>query len=783
MPLLGNAATELVAPPRGRPCYPLSNVVEPSPVSFSFEGTRHDPASLERYELYDRIATGGMAQVHIGRLRASAGFTRTVAIKRLLPDVASQAGLAVVLADEARLATRIRHPNVVQTLDVVSRDGELFLVMDYVHGESLAQVLRTYDGPDTHPSLAVVSAIFSGTLHGLHAAHEARGEDGKRLEIVHRDVSPQNVLLAADGTARLVDFGIAKAVGRLQQVTREGEIKGKLAYMAPEQISGARVDRRTDVYAAGALLWEMLTGKPRFEGDPASLVLEVLEADPIAPSTVAGAAVAPLDAIALRALSIEPGDRFATALEMAEALERAVVPAPPSAVAAWVRSRVGERLDARLRRIHEIESSAERELPPLPANAFAGVFEAGALIMGRYRLERLIGESEMATVWAGKHGSLHHGVAIKLLKDLGSAQATARFQREAETMARVRSEHVVSVHDAGVTSSGTPFIVMELLQGEDLGALAQRGRLDVADAILYVAQACEGLAAAHALGIVHRDLKPTNLFVTRRGDGSPHVKVIDFGIAKLLQNVEDESGERAADLDLTKTQTLVGSPRYMAPEQVRSARHADVRTDVWALGVILYQLVSGERAFDGASTGEVLGKILFAEPVPLPQLRPDLSPAFVRVVATCLRKDPNERYSDIPTFVAALREAASAPASAPAPPLRPRRGGLVVIAIAAGVLLGGGAIGAREYEKFMHRETINAEAIVAVVKDEPPAAAPATVEAPVVSTAPTTTASTPPVQPSRGARTGPRGGGNHVRPPPSAAPVTGGRPGIATEPY
>jgi serine/threonine protein kinase len=213
---------------------------------------------IGRYALSEEIAHGGMATVHIGRLRGSAGFARTVAIKRPHPQYARDPEFVAMFVDEARLAARIHHPNVVSTLDVVAREGELFLVMEYVQGESLSRLVHLARQRRERVPEPMVASIVAGVLHGLHAAHEARGEGGELLGLVHRDVSPQNVLVGTDGVARVLDFGVAKAAGRIH-TTRNGELKGKLAYMSPEQLCG-EVTRMTDVYAAGVVLWEALAG-------------------------------------------------------------------------------------------------------------------------------------------------------------------------------------------------------------------------------------------------------------------------------------------------------------------------------------------------------------------------------------------------------------------------------------------------------------------------------------------------------------------------------------------
>src|SRR5579859_759387 len=222
--------------------------------------------SIGRYVLFDEIAAGGMATVHFGRQSGAAGFSRTVAIKRLHPNLAKDPEFVAMFLDEARLVARIRHPNVVPTLDVVATEGEVFVVMEYVHGESLAKIRSAMLKAGRVADPRIVSAIMSSVLHGLHAAHEAKSEIGQPLNIVHRDVSPQNVLVGIEGTARVLDFGVAKAIGRVQ-TTREGQIKGKLAYMPPEQLHGGRVTRQADVYAAAVVTWETLTGARLFAGE------------------------------------------------------------------------------------------------------------------------------------------------------------------------------------------------------------------------------------------------------------------------------------------------------------------------------------------------------------------------------------------------------------------------------------------------------------------------------------------------------------------------------------
>jgi len=320
-----------------------------------------------------------MATVHFGRLLGPVGFSRTVAIKRLHAQYAQDPEFVSMFLDEARLAARIRHPNVVPTLDVVATDGELFLVMDYVAGESLARLARTMTDQGTRMPLRIVSAVMAGVLHGLHAAHEAKDERGMALGIVHRDVSPQNVLVGTDGVSKILDFGVAKAAGRVQ-TTRDGQIKGKLAYMPPEQLRGANVSRATDIYSAGVVLWELVTGQRLFAGDNEGVVVaKVLQGDVASPLELLrrkGARITPeqehalprLEKLIFRALAQDPDTRYATAREMAVELERMVPPATASETGDWVEMHARDVLSQRADRIAEIESSGSHaNLEPRPS--------------------------------------------------------------------------------------------------------------------------------------------------------------------------------------------------------------------------------------------------------------------------------------------------------------------------------------------------------------------------------------------------------------------------------
>jgi serine/threonine-protein kinase len=353
----------------------------------------------------------------------------------------------------------------------------------------------------------------------------------------------------------------------------------------------------------------------------------------------------------------------------------------------------------------------------------------GSIIGGKYRIEAEIGEGGMASVFAAYSSALRSHVAIKLLKpELATdLRLVGRFVREGRIAARIDSRHVARIHEFGICEkNGIPFIAFELLQGEDLEkVLAAHGPMPVSLAVDYVMQALVGVAAAHFHGIAHRDLKPANLFRVQTPGQPPVIKVLDFGVAKALRGLELERGPQ------TSTSALIGTPPYMAPEQLRSSKRIDARADIWSVGVVLYELLTAAHPFDGATFGALLAAIMKGSPVPIERHRADLPPPLVGVILKCLQKERDHRFQSVKELATALApfgsqtahialstiheasdetlrdrfssdedltisssgpRTAPPPASAPAPaPARSSR--LVIIIAALFVLLGAGGVG------------------------------------------------------------------------------------------
>jgi hypothetical protein len=328
--------------------------------------TPNDVKIIGRYTVDSPFAAGGMASVHLGRAKGPLGFSRTVAVKRLLPELASDPNVTARFVDEARLASRIRHVNVVPTLDVVAEQDDLLLVMEYVAGLSLSAVLGqpgvalgTADAPRI--PLPIVSAIMTDVLEGLHAAHTATTEAGERLSLVHRDVSPQNVLVGSDGIARVIDFGIATASEQLHR-TNDESVRGKIGYMAPEQLRGDNVTFSADVYGASVMLWELLAHRRLATNNVEEFIERVHLGDHDGPRKYSPAVPIALEEIVMQGLAASPARRFSSAHDMAVALQSACPRASALDVSAWLDGVAAGELRRRAEDVARFESMPEGRL-------------------------------------------------------------------------------------------------------------------------------------------------------------------------------------------------------------------------------------------------------------------------------------------------------------------------------------------------------------------------------------------------------------------------------------
>lgn len=310
-----------------------------------------------KYEYLLPIARGGMAEVWAAKSIGARGFERIVAVKAILPDLRPELNAEKALLDEARIASRLRHPNVVDVLDLTEENGRLHFVMEWIDGAPLSRVMREAARNGGMP-LNLAVRIVQDVCAGLHAAHELRDDDGASFQLVHRDVSPQNIMIADTGVVKLLDFGVAKIVGHCAEATADGMIKGKVPFMAPEQLMGLQLDRRTDIFAVGVILFQMVTGKHPFNGrDLTATMRNIMTRKLPKPSTlVLEPCPDVIDQVVMRALERRPEDRFQTAAELSKALDDAFSGrhrATTEDVAAYVRSLLGTSREAFRRALRE----------------------------------------------------------------------------------------------------------------------------------------------------------------------------------------------------------------------------------------------------------------------------------------------------------------------------------------------------------------------------------------------------------------------------------------------
>lgn len=616
-----------------------------------------------RYRLLRFLGAGGMGAVY-----EAEGPMGRVALKVLLRHVVEQGDRELVerFERESAVTSTLDNPHVVSALGsgVDPALGVPYLVLPLLVGLDLAEHVAR-NGP-LHPIVAV--RIVRQACQGLIAAH-ARG-------IVHRDIKSANVFLdhGRDGrvTVRILDFGIAKwRDAGAAALTQTGTVLGSPFYMSPEQLKNSKgTDERSDLWSLGITLYEALSGTVPFAekqtltdlllaiaSEPAPWIQDIAPwVDPRLARLVHGALVHQREercptvaewAHALQPFAIGSDDVNAAMLVPLQPQVRAQVAVRDAAPAKW--------LDVAMPRPGE---GSMTNVGADDAEIISGMGSdtlIGATIAGRYTLLCLLGSGGMGAVYEATDPAGDR-VAVKVLDPhrTGSSEARARFLREARAAASIEDEHVVRVIEAGTDPDRElPFIVMELLKGADLGMLIDHhGALAIEPVARLFRQACRGLAAAHAQGLVHRDIKPANLFLHERPSGELVLKICDFGIAKQLtaDGHDDDSATH-----LTRTGGVMGSPAYMSPEQAKSAKHVDHRTDIWSLGAALYQTLTGVSMWQGKeSVGEIIVAIC-TEPIPNVQDRAPWVPAeLADIVHRMVQRPPESRFASVEELAQAL---------------------------------------------------------------------------------------------------------------------------------
>ena len=578
------------------------------------------------------------------------GAHRVCALK-IIRDLATDrnpAELAARFLDEAKIVTKLSHENLVYVFDYGVNGNQGYLAMEFVEGKTLTELwnrcaMRGVGFP-VGTSLHIVGELCAG----LGYAHRT-GD----LSLVHRDVSPSNVMLSYNGGVKLIDFGLAKWKSKVAE-TASGINWGKVSYMSPEQHLGRNIDHRSDLFSAGLMLWELLTGRQLLPSADA----RTGELDIPPPSQLNPHIPADLDATVMRALAENPDNRFQTGEEMSAALA-AHTPreAGKLALGEFVRSlfEIDMRTETDEREILLAGAGSvppSGELPALPNPEGSSGDERnpllGSMLADRYFVRRLVGEGAMGRVYEGHHTGIGKRVAIKVprLGERRKSELLARFKLEAQAASQIRHPNIADVTDCASTPDGRFFFVMEYVDGVDLGHLVRRqGPLPIERSLIIAVQVCRAIEAAHKAGIIHRDLKPSNVMLLRDRDrdrddpNNDVVKVLDFGVAKFLR-----ADVASLGTDLSRAESAVGTPKYMAPEQIERGNDIDFRVDIYALGGLIYFMLSGGHApIEGETVENVWRKKVTEEATPLGKWRSDLPPTVDALVMRCLARDPGRR--------------------------------------------------------------------------------------------------------------------------------------------
>jgi serine/threonine protein kinase len=616
-----------------------------------------------KYYLVRKLAEGGMAEIFLAKFIGPEGFERDVVLKRMRDALTHDTNFVNMFLDEARLAARLVHPNIIQIHELGLEAGCYFICMEHLPGEDFSAVVRTAHQKRQYVPYHLVARVIADAANGLHFAHEFTDSAGRNLGIVHRDISPANIYLTYQGQVKVLDFGIAKANSKVAN-TAAGTVKGKYVYMAPEQARGEGVDRRADVFSLGVSLYEALTFTRPFDRDNDLAILKaILEGDFPSPRKLRRDVPEELEHIVLKAMSPDPDERFQSAAEMGVALEELIIGrttggAGGGQVGAYLRALFG---DDRVMERSRIPSLAEllgpgeepNNLTPQivtqpggPTSTPSQVTESlPSAMYGKYRLVGEISIGGMAELFLGLQAGMEGFVKVVALKRIlphmaASSEVVEMFLEEARLAARLDHPNIVHIYDLG-SSDGQYFISMEYLPGEDLSRIISFSRKDKKPASAELAAAvvqaaADGLHFAHQLtdeqgkllGLVHRDVNPSNIIVTYHGQ----VKLVDFGIAKATVKAGG-----------TQKGMIKGKPGYVAPEQANGSP-ADARSDVFCLGIVLWELLALRKLFMRETEAGTLMAIL-NDPAPLlRQIRPDVDLMLEQIVQRALAKDPAARY-------------------------------------------------------------------------------------------------------------------------------------------
>ena len=651
-----------------------------------------------RLLLLKLIARGGMGDVYLAATTGIEGAERPVIVKTVRRDHIHDGSFLARFLDEARVQSQLHHPGIAQVIEAsTDESGEPFVVVEYVEGRSLADVRQRAIQLGARINWPEAVAMCIEMAQALAHVHERAGSDGTPLGIVHRDLSPQNVMIGYAGEVKLIDFGTARGHNRRCH-TVAGVVFAKPGYVAPEVARQQVGDGRIDVYALGIMLWELCAGRRFLTGDPQKH-LEDAAAGKVRVPAIAAEIGAPalLDEVIEKLTANDPDGRYPSASRATADLGRILQEAKSNKGGErGVRGRVAslmktlwahepQRCRAEFARLlKEARPLIKERITPVRSEVASKVADAmndDAPLAGTpYRVLSKIGEGASGAVYEAEHVELGRAVALKVLSpEHGSAKdAVDRFRREARAIAGLSHPNLCVLYDFGRALDGRVFLAMELLKGQSLDQYLRSARgMDWREAVAIAIEVTRALEAAHSAGVVHRDLKPANLFLLKTGG----LKLVDFGVAMALSDVAAQGDEQRQ-----RGFAIFGTPEYMAPEQV-AGEPVDGRCDLYALGCVLYELVTGTTPFDGPSNVVVMGKHLREIPEP-PRVRAPhraIPEALDSLIVTALAKKPENRFEN----AAAMREALEASLVVPVPAPRPRLRKLMSAAIVCALACSG----------------------------------------------------------------------------------------------
>ena len=535
-----------------------------------------------RYQILKILGEGGMGAVYQARDRE---VDRTVAIKVIRPELSGHPEILRRFKQELILARQVTHRNVIRIFDLGVAEGRRFITMDYVDGRNLQSILTERKHLPVEEAVDIIRQV----LMGLEAAHN----EG----VVHRDLKPQNIMVDASGRVYLMDFGIAKSM-ELAGMTRTGVLMGTPDYMSPEQAKGEKADARSDLFTVGVIFFELLTGQQPYRSETVMQTLVRRTKERAIPTRQLDSSIPQyINDVVAKCLEIDPDHRYQSAAQILRDLD---------------------------------PNSSKPGAPPAVFDPYLGM-EAGTSFGPRYRIEGLLGEGGMGKVYKAYDRDLDRLVALKLVRPELARDPIAmeRLKQELLLASKIPHKNIVRINDLGDVD-GVKFISMAYVDGQDLETIIRRkGRLPLEEALAIARQLCRALESAHAENVVHRDLKPQNVLI----DQQDNAFILDFGLARTIETGATLAGE------------MMGTPRYMSPEQAEGLA-IDHRSDLYAIGLILYEMVTGDLPFESQTVMQAMYQRVTQPPKNPKLLNPDLPDRFVAVILKCLEKDPAQRYQN-----------------------------------------------------------------------------------------------------------------------------------------